>query len=161
MKGTAALMPALPDVFSSRFLAGLPPLRAAPARPVSSSRFLTTEAQSIFQSGGAGAPADLALHEGHGRAHAADAGHFLVAVSGEAANAWPASPPALAGRKTARPRPLTLPSSFVEIVRPCPTGYFFGQGVGATFGFPDPGGLPGLFPVPAPAAWDDLFATTW
>ena len=123
--------------------------------------FLTTEAQSVFQSSGAGAPPHLALLERYRRAHAADAGHFLVAVSSEAANASSASPPALAGRKTARPWPLTLPSSFVEIVRPRPTGYFFGQGVGATFGFPDPGGLPGLFPVPAPAPWDDLFATTW
>lgn len=124
--------------------------------------FLATEAQSIFQSGGAGAPAHLALFEGYRRAHAADAGCLFVAVSVKTAtDAWPAPPPALAPRKAARPRPLT-PGAFFCRNRPYhPIGYFFGQGVGATFGFPDPGGLPGLFPVPAPAAWDDLFATTW
>jgi hypothetical protein len=88
----------------------------------------------------------------HCRASAAVAGFLLVAVLHKTADAAPATPPRLAA-KAGRPEALNLTNSFLEPVH---------QDGGAPFGFwpfPEPGGRPGLFLVPAPVC-TPLFVDT-
>src|SRR5882762_10293510 len=77
VKGAAALMPPMPEIFSSRFF-------TQPRTPTKPLPLLATEnAEPLLQSGRAGAPADLSLHEGHRRAPATDTGCLLIAVFGK------------------------------------------------------------------------------